>query len=66
MDVLFNFVGMCVADWPAAYRFVTQTLGWQAELNPAHGDWANLGAVWAGYYSETHSGRHPLGAGACP
>jgi catechol 2,3-dioxygenase-like lactoylglutathione lyase family enzyme len=55
MDITFNFIGMCVADWKAAYTFFTQTLGLDAELNPAHGDWANLGGAWAGYYSDTHS-----------
>lgn len=55
MDVTFNFIGMNVVDWHRSYTFFTQTLGLQAELNPAYGDWANLGAAWDGYYSETHS-----------
>lgn len=55
MDITFNFIGMCVANWQPAYDFFTQKMGFQAELNPAYGDWANLGAAWAGYYSETHS-----------
>lgn len=55
MDITFNFIGMSVANWPAAHTFFTQSLGLQAELNPAYGDWANLGGGWSGYYSDTHS-----------
>jgi predicted enzyme related to lactoylglutathione lyase len=41
MDAVFNFIGMSVADWPRAYKFFTQTLGWSADLNPAYSDWAS-------------------------
>jgi catechol 2,3-dioxygenase-like lactoylglutathione lyase family enzyme len=55
MDVIFNFIGMCVSNWQQAFAFFTETLGLQAELNPAYGDWANLGGAWEGYYHETPS-----------
>ncbi len=55
MDTIFNFAGMCVSNWQQAYTFFTGTLGLAAELNPLYGDWANLGAAWSGYHSDTHS-----------
>ena len=54
-DLTFNFIGVTVVDWLHAFAFFTQTLGLHAELNPQHGDWANLGGGWDGYYTGNRS-----------
>lgn len=43
IDITFNFVGMCVAAWQAAFDFFTGTLGMKAHRRAEFGDWACLG-----------------------
>lgn len=50
--LIFNFIGVCVADWRAAYRFFNETLGIRSKLEPKHGDWAVFGGAWDAYYQQ--------------
>lgn len=52
LDLIFNFIGVSVVDWHSAFRFFSETLGFKAELNPIHGDWAVLGGAWDAYYRD--------------
>lgn len=52
VDLLFNFIGVCVVDWHSAYRFFHETLGLSAKLDPKHGDWAIFGGAWEAYYRQ--------------
>lgn len=49
-DLLFNFIGVSVADWHAAFQFFHETLGIKAGRAPQYGDWAILGGAWDAYY----------------
>ncbi|MBK9125759.1 MAG: VOC family protein [Chloroflexi bacterium] len=55
-NLIFNFVGLVVSDWPAAYAFVHNQLGIVAKSNPEYGDWAVLGGGWEPYYQEHSRG----------
>ena len=49
-NLLFNFVGVSVVDWHAAFKFFSGTLGLKYKLDPQHGDWAVFGSAWDAYY----------------
>ncbi len=36
----FNFIGVTVVDWQAAFKFFSETLGLRYTLEPSYGDWA--------------------------
>lgn len=50
VSLVFNFIGVSVVDWPAAFHFFGEKLGLRAGLEPKHGDWAVLGGAWDAYY----------------
>lgn len=52
INLIFNFIGVCVVDWHLAFRFFSETLGMKSKLEPKFGDWAVLGAAWDAYYKE--------------
>lgn len=52
VNLIFNFVGVCVVDWLPAFRFFRDMLGLQAQRDPKHGDWAILGGAWEAYYQQ--------------
>lgn len=52
LDLIFNFIGVCVVEWQPAFRFFHETLGIKAKLEPKFGDWAIFGGAWDAYYSE--------------
>ncbi|MBN1966569.1 MAG: VOC family protein [Anaerolineae bacterium] len=52
LDLTLNLMGVTASDWSAAYRWYTEVLGMEtAKLDPAHGDWANLGGGWEAWYA---------------
>ena len=54
-NLIFNFIGVCVVDWHAAFKFFSETLGLKYEMEPKHGDWATLGGAWD---SNDHQNNH--------
>jgi catechol 2,3-dioxygenase-like lactoylglutathione lyase family enzyme len=50
VDMIFNFIGVSVVDWPSAFKFFSETLGLNYQLDPKHGDWAIWGGGWDDYY----------------
>ena len=49
-DLVFNFIGVSVADWNPAFKFFSEVLGFKYGLEPKHGDWAILGGAWDAYH----------------
>lgn len=46
-DLEWNFAGLCVPDWPGAFQFYTEVLGFRERSRD--GSWALLGAGWDRY-----------------
>jgi catechol 2,3-dioxygenase-like lactoylglutathione lyase family enzyme len=44
-SLTFNFIGVSVVDWHAAFKFFSKTLGLRHKLEPALADWAVLGVT---------------------
>jgi catechol 2,3-dioxygenase-like lactoylglutathione lyase family enzyme len=45
VKLIFNFIGVSVVDWHSAFKFFSERLGLNYQLDPKHGDWATLGGA---------------------